>query len=163
MRNKICCFNNGIMLPKCLGICNEMVWRVIPLILFKMLTLSLLLSVLAVVPDSFGTETVLVNKTFSGREIKARAGGFIRIDLEELGSAGYAWAVKELDREFFEIVSIQTLTGPTSGDVTGTPVVRSWLIRTLKPGKSELKLFHYRPWEGEEKATDHFFLTVRIL
>jgi predicted secreted protein len=108
-------------------------------------------------------ETVIVNKAFNGREIKVRADGFIRVHLEELGAAGYAWAIKDLDKEHFEMVSVQTEGAPPAGDVTGAPVVKTWLFRATKKGATELKFLYYRPWEGEENAVDSFILKVRIL
>ena len=78
---------------------------------------------------------MIVNKAFNGREIKVRAGGLIRVDLEELGAAGYAWAIKDLDKEHFEIVSVQTEGAPPPGDVTGVPVIKTWLIPGDKEGE----------------------------
>lgn len=113
--------------------------------------------------DSYGAETVVVNKSFNGREIKVRAGGLIRVDLEELGAAGYAWGIKDLDREHFEVLSVETRDVPPQGDVTGAPVIRTWLISTKNKGKAVLNFLHYRPWEGEKNASDMFVLKVRIL
>lgn len=129
----------------------------------KALVLSLALSLIFGVFHSSATETVIVNKAFNGREIKVRAGGLIRVDLEELGAAGYAWEIRDLDKEHFEIVSIQTEGTPPPGDVTGAPVVKTWLFRATKKGATELKFLFYRPWEGEKNAVDSFILKVRIL
>jgi predicted secreted protein len=112
---------------------------------------------------SSGTETVIVNKAFNGREIKVRVNGLIRVDLEELGAAGYDWANKDLDQEHFEIVSVETKGAPPTSDVTGAPVIKTWLFRATKKGASELKFLYYRPWEGEKNAADSFILKVRIL
>ena len=129
----------------------------------KALVLPLALSLIFGVSLSSGAETVIVNKKFNGREIKVRVGGLIRIDLEELGTAGYAWAIKDLDKEHFEIVSVQTEGTPPPSDVTGAPVVKTWLFRAAKKGMSEVKFLYYRPWEGEGNAVDKFILKVRIL
>ena len=129
----------------------------------KALALSFALSLILGVSHSSGAETVIVNKKFNGREIKVRVGGLIRIDLEELGTAGYAWAIKHLDKEYFEIMSVQTEGAPPPGDVTGAPVVKTWLFRAIKKGMSEVKFLCYRPWEGEGNAVDKFILKVRIL
>lgn len=129
----------------------------------KALVLSLALSLIFGASHSSATETVIVNKAFNGREIKVRAGGLIRVDLEELGAAGYAWAIKDLDKEHFEIVSVQTQGAPPPGDVTGAPVVKTWLFRATKKGATELKFLYYRPWEGDENVVDSFILKVRIL
>jgi len=110
-----------------------------------------------------GEETVIVSKAFNGREIKVRSGGIIRVDLEELGAAGYTWAIQDLERGHFEILSVQTGDAPSASEVTGKPVVRSWMIRATKKGRAELKFLNYRPWEGQEKAIDSFVLRVTIL
>lgn len=112
---------------------------------------------------SQGAETVVVNKAFNGREIKVRSGGQIRVELEQLGSAGYAWAIKNLDSEHFEVLSDETKSAQPQGDVTGAPVIRTWLISTKNKGKAVLNFLHYRPWEGENNASDIFMLKVRIL
>ncbi len=129
----------------------------------KALVLSLALPLVFGISHSSATETVIVNKAFNGREIKVRADGLIRVNLEALGTAGYAWAIKDLDKEYFEIVNVQTGGAPPAGDVTGAPVVQTWLIRATKKGATELKFLYYRPWEGEKNAVDSFVLKVRIL
>lgn len=127
------------------------------------MVLSLFMPFIFCISHSYGAETVIVNKAFNGREIKVRAAGMIRVDLEELGAAGYAWAIKDLDQEHFEILSVKTKDVPSQGDITGAPVVKTWLISTKKKGKAELKFLYYRPWEGEKNASDTFVLKVRIL
>jgi len=129
----------------------------------KALLVSLALPLIFGISHSFATETVIVNRAFNGREIKVRAGGLVRVDLEQLGAAGFAWEIKDLDKEHFEIVSVQTESAPPPGDVTGAPVVKTWLFRATKQGMSELKFLYYRPWEGEKNAVDSFILKVRIL
>jgi predicted secreted protein len=129
----------------------------------KALLLSLALSLIFGVCHSSGAETIIVNKKFNGREIKVRVGGLIRVDLEQLGAAGYAWAIKDFDKEHFEIMSVQTEGAPPQGDVTGAPLVKTWLFRATKKGMSEVRFLYYRPWEGEGNAVDKFILKVRIL
>lgn len=133
------------------------------MITFGAMVLSLFMPFIFCISHSYGAETVIVNKAFNGREIKVRAAGMIRVDLEELGAAGYAWAIKDLDQEHFEILSVKTKDVPSQGDITGAPVVKTWLISTKKKGKAELKFLYYRPWEGEKNASDTFVLKVRIL
>jgi predicted secreted protein len=125
--------------------------------------MSLVVTFILGVSYSYGNETVIVNKEFNGREIKVRAGGSIHIDLEELGSAGYTWAMKDLDKEHFEVLTVDSKDIKTQGDVTGAPVIKKWLISAKKQGFAELKLLYYRPWEGEKSATETFILKVRIL
>jgi len=114
-------------------------------------------------PQLYAEETVIVNKDFNGREIKVRAGGMIRVDLEEIGSTGYSWIIQDLDNELFEVVSVRTENPPPASDVTGKPVIKTWEIRAKKAGLGEIKILQYRPWEGKEKAAGSFFLKVLII
>ena len=127
------------------------------------MALSLSIPFIFFISHSHGAETVVVNKEFNGREIKVRAGGLIRVELEQLGAAGYSWAIKDLDRNHFEVLSDETKDSPSKGEMTGAPVVRTWLISTKNKGKAVLNFLHYRPWEGEKNASDTFMLKVRIL
>lgn len=124
-----------------------------------------LICFLSIIFDSgaSGGETVVVNKSFNNREIKVRIGGSIRVELEELGSAGYAWTIKDLDDQHFEVLGVATKDVPSPSDVTGAPVTRTWLIAAKKEGLAELKFLYYKPWEGERSASEIFFLKVRIL
>jgi predicted secreted protein len=108
-------------------------------------------------------ETVSVNKSFDGREIKVRVGGLIQVELEELGAAGYAWAIQDLDREHFEVLKAETADGRSTNQITGVPVLKTWHMAAKKPGLTTLKFLHFRPWEGEKNASDTFVLRVRIL
>lgn len=125
--------------------------------------LSLFFSFICALNGSYGSETVVVDKAMNKREVKVRVGGHIRVELEELGTAGYLWTIQEFDGEHFEIIKEFRDASKPSDDTTGTPATKKWLIRTLKAGKSELKFFHYRPWENPESASDTFTLKVRII
>ena len=133
------------------------------LIALGAMVLSLFVPFIFCSPHSYGAETVVVNKAFNGREIKVRAGGLIRVELEQLGAAGYSWAIKDLNRDHFDVMSDETKDIPSKGEITGAPVVRSWLISTKNKGKAVLNFLHYRPWESEKSASDSFVLKVRIL
>jgi predicted secreted protein len=134
--------------------------RVIPL---GAMVLSLFIPFIFCISHSHGTETVIVNKAFNGREIKVRVGGLIEVELEELGSAGYVWSIKDLDKEHFGVLSVKTKDVSSRNGITGAPVVKIWVISTKMKGKAELKFLYYRPWEGEKKTADTFVLKVRIL
>lgn len=103
-----------------------------------------------------------VNQAFNGREIKLRVGGALRVELEQAGATGYAWELRNLDSEHFELDSVGTTGGPSGPEVTGAPVTKVWLIRAKQPGKSVLELLYYRSWEGENSAADRFLLKVLI-
>ncbi len=123
----------------------------------------MLLSILFAPAWMFAGETVIVDKSFNKREIKVRVGAAIRVELEELGSAGYTWKLKALDQEHFGTPEVETKGAPPQDDFTGAPVLKTWLIKAKKPGQTELRFIHYRPWEDENSASETFYLRVRIL
>lgn len=129
----------------------------------RALILSLALPLILGVSHSHGSETVIVNKAFNGREIKVKVGSTIQVELEQAGAAGYTWDIQGLDAGYFEVLSVKTQIPSGTGDFVGAPILKTWLIHAKKKGKSELRFIHYRPWEGEENAVETFVLKVRIL
>ncbi len=130
---------------------------------FGRLILLIVLPPIIGISHSHAAATVVVTKAFNGREIKVRPGGTIRIELEQLGAAGYTWEVQNLDREHFQILSVRTANSKDKGDLVGSPVLKIWDVRAIRSGKSKLTFLHYRRWEGEKNAADTFILNVRIL
>ncbi len=108
-------------------------------------------------------ETVVVDKTFNGREIKVRTGTMIQVELEQAGTAGYTWEIEDLDKKHFEVVSVKTPKPPEKPDLVGAPIKITWFIRATEKGKSEIRLIHTRSWEGKERAADTFVLKVSII
>jgi predicted secreted protein len=108
-------------------------------------------------------ETVVVDKAFNGREIKVRTDTMIQVELEQASTAGYMWEIEDLDKKHFEVVSVKMPEPPERPDLVGAPVKKTWLIRATEKGKSEIRLIHYRTWEGKEKAADTFVLKVSII
>ncbi len=127
--------------------------------MFFFLTLPLILGLSL----AHGNETITVNKSFNGREIKVKVGSTIRVELEHAGAAGYTWEIKDLDSEHFEVASIRTPEPSEKPDLIGGPVKKIWLIRAKIKGKCELKFIYFRPWEGVEKTVDTFVMKVHVL
>ena len=96
----------------------------------------------------------------NGKEISVKPGKKIRIELKELGSAGYGWYVENLDKEHLEFVSKETKV--ISEGKVGAPVMAVWLFEAKKKGSSEIKMDYYRVWEGKDKATEHFSIKLTI-
>ena len=112
--------------------------------------------------SSWGSGMEIFKKADSGREITVRPGEVIRIELEQVGATGYVWEPHDLDTEHFEVLGVETRT-TVRPEMTGLPVIKIWSIKALKEGKSKLRFFYYRPWEGTKNAVDEFVLKVRIL
>lgn len=107
-------------------------------------------------------EVVTLKAPKSGTEIQVRVGDLVRIELEELGSAGYLWELRGLDAEYLVLSGSHT-ERPTYGThLIGGPVLRIFEIKAEKKGESKIHFIRYRPWEGEEKAVEEIVIRVRI-
>ena len=94
-----------------------------------------------------------VNKNYHDKEIYLKKGKIFEIHLEENPSTGYEWHFFQLDKDLFEIISIEKQ--PKSKFI-GAPVISIWEIKALKSGESKIIMKYYRDWEGVEKAVDNF-------
>ncbi len=101
-----------------------------------------------------------VTQQDNGKEISLKTGDEFKIELKELGSAGYSWHVDNLDKEHLELVSKETMV--ISEGKVGAPVMAVWLFIAKKKGGTEIKMDLYRVWEGKEKATEHFSIKLII-
>jgi len=107
-----------------------------------------------------GQKTLTITQEDNGKEISVKPGEKIRIELKELGSAGYGWYVENLDKEHLEFVSKETKV--ISEGKVGAPVMAAWLFKAKKKGSSDIKMDYYRVWEGKDKATEHFSIKLTI-
>jgi len=101
-----------------------------------------------------------IKKQDNGKEITVKTGDIIRVELEEMGTAGYSWFVDNLNTEHLEMLSKGTK--PMSEEKVGAPVLGIWMFRAKKEGFAEINMDHYRVWEGKEKATEHFSIKLLI-
>ena len=103
---------------------------------------------------------ITIKKQDNGKEITVKTGDIIRVELEEMGAAGYSWFADNLNTEYLEMLSKGTK--PMSEDKPGAPVLGIWMFRAKKEGSAEINMDHYRVWEGKEKATEHFSIKLVI-
>ena len=101
-----------------------------------------------------------ITKEDNGKEISVKTGDELRIELKELGSAGYGWYVDNLNKEHLELVTKETRI--ISEGKIGAPVMAVWLFKAKKKGSAEIKMDHYRVWEGKDSATEHFSIKLII-
>ncbi len=105
-------------------------------------------------------KTVVLGKQDSGKRIDVKTGEVVQVELEAMGTAGYQWFVESLDQEILRLVSEETkVLNPGS---LGSPVLMVWKFEVIKEGTTEIKMNHYRSWEGQEHSTDHFKVRVKI-
>jgi predicted secreted protein len=102
-----------------------------------------------------------ITREYSGKEIRVSVGDIIQVELSGLGSAGYGWYLEQFDRTLLDLLSEETQKA-TGENRIGAPVKGLWRFKAIKEGQTEIRMLHYRVWEGQEKATDHFYIKVQI-
>ena len=108
-----------------------------------------------------GGDIKIVKKQDSGKTIDVKVGDVIQIELESLGSAGYEWFTDSVDTRYVELMSHST-KATSEKDKIGAPVLSVWRFRALSKGKTEIRMSHYRIWEGKEQASDNFHMQLNI-
>ena len=103
-------------------------------------------------------------KYFS-QEVGIPAGSSLTVTLCSNPTTGFQWSesaqisdqtvLEQVDHKF---VSPQSEPPPPPG----TPGQEVWTFRALKEGKSTTSMEYSRPWEGGEKGTWTFTLTVTV-
>jgi inhibitor of cysteine peptidase len=84
----------------------------------------------------------------AGDVIKLAPGGSAIFSLQENVTTGYSWRVDQAASRDLDILSISD--GGRSGGrrrMVGSPSMRHWKIRALKPGRAEIVFAYQRPWE----------------
>jgi predicted secreted protein len=105
---------------------------------------------------------VKLSKGDNGKEITIKIGDVLQIELERSGGTGYEWYLDRSYEKYFELMREDTETRQSRG-LVGTPVVRTWKLRAVEQGKTDIRLSLYREWEGKDKAVETFRIKVRIL
>ena len=105
-------------------------------------------------------KTVVLSKQDSGKRIDVKTGEVVQVELEAMGTAGYQWFVGSLDQDILRLVSEETkILHPGR---LGAPVLMIWKFEVIKEGTTEIRLDHYRSWEGKEHSTDHFEVSLNV-
>ncbi len=110
--------------------------------------------------DMGNKNLITINKENNGKIIEINKGDIFRVELEELGSAGYQWHIDKFDKEYLKLVSKENRD--QSGGRVGAPLVAIWFFKAKKHGQTEIAMDHFRNWEGKEKASAHFSIRLSI-
>jgi predicted secreted protein len=103
---------------------------------------------------------LILQKQDSGEEISLGVGDVIQVELAQMGGAGYQWSIEELDTSYLRLVSDETRGLPEGR--AGAPVLRIWKIEVIRVGFTEIRMNHYRAWEGVQRSIDHFEVGLNI-
>ncbi len=115
-----------------------------------------------VVFSSFRATEVKLTRGDDGKEISIKIGNVLQIELERSGGTGYEWYLDKSYKKCFKLLREDTETRQVQG-LVGTPVVKTWELRAIKRGETEIRLHLYREWEGKDQAVETFKIRVRTV
>lgn len=106
-------------------------------------------------------KSMVVTKEDNGKEIAIFAGAIFEVRLEHSAGTGYMWQIAEPDETHLRVLE-STEIPLREGRIVGGPLLKTWKIKAVKVGQTDLKILLYRPWEGTEKAADSLHVKIQI-
>ena len=106
-------------------------------------------------------QAIIITGADDGKQITVPEGSTFEVRLEQRGATGYSWEIVHPDQTYVEVLESSN-TPLSEAPKAGGPVQKTWRIKALKAGQTELNIYLYRPWEGIEKAAERFHVTIRI-
>ncbi|WP_292530293.1 protease inhibitor I42 family protein [Methylocystis sp.] len=90
----------------------------------------------------------------AGDVIRLAPGGDAIFSLQENLTTGYSWRIDQGASRNLDILSISDRgRSGRRRRMVGSPSVRHWKIRALKPGHAEIVFIYQRPWESAPVQT----------
>jgi predicted secreted protein len=146
---------------------HEMSPRKMPLLCFFFAAL-LSFCTSCVSPESPGLEFRFSFSDFQGQphyqgNVQLAVGAKLTVILCSNPTTGYQWSnfAQINDQSVLRQTDHHYL--PPAGGQAGAPGQEVWTFRTLRKGTCTIYLEYSRPWEGGEKGTWTFLLTVAVL
>lgn len=117
-------------------------------------------------------ESVIVIEADDGRTLHLRRGEQLRVVLADTAGTGYVWEIERCDPRLLRAEGQRTwqdpgpppppgLQGPVG--LVGGPLQVSFLFRAIGLGEGELRLRHWRPWEGARSIDRTLRLRVQVV
>lgn len=117
--------------------------------------------------------TLVVTAADDGRVVNLRRGELLRVVLTDTAGTGYSWEIERNDPKLLAPEGQQTWQDPgpppasgspmRSPGLVGGPMQVSFLFRVVGKGSGELRLRHWRPWEGPRSIDRRFKLALRVV
>jgi predicted secreted protein len=116
----------------------------------------------------------VVTSADDGQLVQLRRGEALRLVLSDTAGTGYGWQIEHNDARLLAPAGQSThqlraramapgAEQQSLGLVVGGPLEVSFLFRAVGVGSGELRLRHWRPWEGPRSIDRRFKLSVRVV
>ena len=90
----------------------------------------------------------------SGQQFELFKNTDITIALEANPTTGYRWTISELDTSI--LTEIEKVSFDTDSENIGAPGIQTFRFKSIRTGKTRLKLIYQRPWETDKKPLDSY-------
>lgn len=94
-----------------------------------------------------------------GQLFAIEQGSLLLIELPSNPSSGYSWSLAPLDDTHLVLVH-SSYRG--RGPAVGSGGTETWSVRAIAPGRSQIHLKRWRPWEGEKSVIERFAVSLDI-
>lgn len=95
--------------------------------------------------------------------IKLKVNEVLQIELPGNAGTGFEWRFKKLDDKLFVLLgSHKKIFEKDDPNYVGNAYLKSWSVKAIKAGSSDVRLLYYRAWEGEEMAEKSLSVKVVI-
>jgi len=96
----------------------------------------------------------------NGKTVELHVGDAAVLRLPENATTGYRWAVDAADGSVVEIAEGEYIATPNRVGAGGEA---QWIVRAKAAGATQVKLKHWREWEGERSVIERYEISLRIL
>jgi inhibitor of cysteine peptidase len=103
---------------------------------------------------------VTITQADNGKTIELKTGDSLVVRLDENPTTGYRWAVEQGIDDIFNPPGSQFDKNPDAK--TGAGGTRVFTFQALKPGKTSLKIKHWRAWQGDNSITHRFGVEIQV-
>jgi inhibitor of cysteine peptidase len=98
---------------------------------------------------------ITIEKSQNGKKILAQKGDVVKVLLPENPTTGYLWKINSIDDKH---LSYSEEEYKISGGAVGAGGMKTFYLKVINKGKSELHFALGRPWEKD--TTDTFNVTI---
>jgi inhibitor of cysteine peptidase len=96
----------------------------------------------------------------NGKAIELKTGDSLVVRLDENPTTGYRWAVERGSEEILNPPGSEFVQNPDAK--TGAGGTRVFTFQASKPGKTSLKIKHWRAWQGDSSVTHRFGVEIQV-
>jgi predicted secreted protein len=105
-----------------------------------------------------GPTTMNLDNKSNGKNIKAKTGDTIVINLKGNATTGYTWVLQKYNEELLKFIDVKYETENSNLMGAGGTWVATFQI--IKSGSSKIEFDYKRPWETKKTPLQNYIVTI---